>query len=323
MARFDNSEKALVKIQKWLSLVSLVLVYPLLVISSIFVFVNVSWGYQALVTAIEVFIIYFVFVVLFILEMILDPHPCKDTEYVKIGIKKFGEDITMAGVPLDYSESLREKEEEQNIELRKQALAGIIASIQSNKFNMLFSNETLNSCRLESNNMRRAFSFRHLPSIPEDSDEDSDSEGEVDYGYKPRRKRRFSMGTDSDLVQYADKRFFKAIDDIRSGKYLPNNVYADSYPTRVISEKDRLRNVNVDRATQTDDNDLKLLWKLARTIPAFKLSDILGEFEVDPNGMYIIIRDGGKLKDKHGRLVNSRGYLIDQAGNVIHQNGNI
>jgi len=167
--------------------------------------------------------------------------------------------------------------------------------------------------------MRRAFSFRHLSSIPEDSEEDTESEGEVDYGYKPRRKRRFSIGTDNDLGQYADKRFFSAIDDIRSGKYLPNNVYADSYPPREFTEKDRF--LNVDRATQTDDNDLKLLWKLARTMPAFKLSDILGEFEVDPNGMYIIIRDGGKLKYKYGRLVNSRGYLIDQAGNVIHQNG--
>ena len=318
MAIFENSEKALIKIQKWLSFVTLVIVYPLLTVSSIFVFINVSWGYQSLVTAIEIIIIYFIFALLFILERIFDPHPCRETEYVKIGIKKLGEDITMAGVPIDYSDSIREKEEDQNVELRKQALAGIIASIQSNKFNTLFSGETLNSWRLESN-MRRAFSFRHLPSIPEDSEEDTDSEGEVDYGYKPRRKRRFSMGTDNDLGQYADKRFFSAIDDIRSGKYLPNNVYADSYPPREFTEKDRF--LNVDRATQTDDNDLKLLWKLARTIPAFKLSDILGEFEVDPNGMYIIIRDGGKLKDKHGRLVNSRGYLIDQAGNVIHQNG--
>lgn len=39
--------------------------------------------------------------------------------------------------------------------------------------------------------------------------------------------------------------------------------------------------------------------------------------------MFIIIRDGGKLKDKHGRLVNSRGYLVDEQGNVIHQNGNV
>uniref|UniRef100_A0A7S3JP67 Uncharacterized protein n=1 Tax=Euplotes harpa TaxID=151035 RepID=A0A7S3JP67_9SPIT len=37
--------------------------------------------------------------------------------------------------------------------------------------------------------------------------------------------------------------------------------------------------------------------------------------------MFIIIRDGGLLKDKHGRLVNTRGYLIDNEGNVIHQNG--
>ena len=300
--------------------VSLILVYPWLTVSSIFVFMHVAWGFQSLVSAIEILIVFLLFVLLFILERRFDPHPCKEAEYVKIGIRKLGEDITMAGVPLDYSESLREKDEEKNVELRKQALAGIIASIQSNKFNILFTDESLNTCRFEKN-MRRAFSFRHLPPIPEDSEEDTDSEEEVDYGYKPRRKRRFSMGTDNDLGQYVDKRFFKAIEDIRSGKYLPNNVYADSYPPKELTEEDRV--LNVDRATQTDDNDLKLLWKLSRTIPAFKLSDILGEFEVDPNGMYIIIRDGGKLKDKHGRQVNSRGYLIDQSGNVIHQNGKI
>lgn len=145
MAIFENSEKALIKIQKWLSFVTLVIVYPLLTVSSIFVFINISWGYQSLVTVIDIIIIYFIFALLFILERIFDPHPCRETEYVKIGIKKLGEDITMAGVPIDYSDSIREKEEDQNVELRKQALAGIIASIQSNKFNTLFSGETLNS----------------------------------------------------------------------------------------------------------------------------------------------------------------------------------
>jgi hypothetical protein len=96
-------------------------------------------------------------------------------------------------------------------------------------------------------------------------------------------------------------------------------VYASSHPPREIPEEARF--FNIERATQTDDSDLKLLWKLSRTIPPFKLADILGEFEMDPNGMFIIIRDGGKLKDKHGRLVNTRGYLVDEEGNVIHQNG--
>jgi len=226
----------------------------------------------------------------------------------------------MAGVPLSYNNQEEYNyEEDQNIELRKEALARIIASVQLHKKNNLFANDRLNTCRLEKN-IRRAFSYRHLPVIQEETEESSDEEGKDGFFYyKPRRKRRFSIGTDKNLEQYADKKFFTAIEDIRSGKYLPNNVYADSHPPRELTEEDRI--FHDERATQTDDNDLKLLWKLSRTIPAFKLADILGEFEMDPSGMFIIIRDEGKLKDKHGRLVNSRGYLVDNMGNVIHQNG--
>jgi len=51
----------------------------------------------------------------------------------------------MAGVPLDYNESLRDKEEDKNVELRKQALFSIINSIQNHRKNNLFGEETLNS----------------------------------------------------------------------------------------------------------------------------------------------------------------------------------
>jgi hypothetical protein len=235
-------------------------------------------------------------------------------------MKRYGDDITMAGIPFSY-QNQEEIEEQRNVELRKQALARIIASVQVQSKHNIFSNDRLNACRLEKT-MRRAFSYRHLPVINEETEENSDEDEESKDGffyYKPKRKRRFSIGTDKHLEQYADKKFFSAIADIRSGKYLPNNVYADSHPPREITSYQRM--FNHERATQTDDNDLKLLWRLARTIPAFKLADILGEFEMDPNGMFIIIRDGGKLKDKHGRLVNSRGYLVDTEGNVVHQNG--
>lgn len=234
-------------------------------------------------------------------------------------MRKFGDDVTMAGVPLHYNDPGEEKEDP-DIRLRKEALSKIIASVQTHQKNNIFGNDRLNACRLEKN-MRRAFSFRHLPVIHEEDDESSDDEQKPDgfFYYKPKRKRRFSIGTDKDLTQYADKNFFNAINDIRSGKYLPNNVYADSHPPREFTEDDRM--FHQERATQTDDDDLKLLWRLARTIPPFTLADILGEFEMDPSGMYIIVRDGGQLKDKHGRLVNSRGYLVDEEGNVVHQNG--
>lgn len=307
--------------QRILTYVSLLGVYPLLIASSVIVLANVVWGYQALVEAFECFIFYITFIVLHSLECKYDPKPCSDQDYLKIGMKKYKDDITFSGVPLNYNDAV-DNEEDRDVKLRQQVLSKIIASVQMHQQNSLFSNERLNSCRLQKT-MRRAFSYKHLPVIEEESDESDNEENKQDgfFYYKPKRKRRFSIGTDSDLEKYADETFFKAIDDIRSGKYLPNNVYADSHPEREYTEDDRM--FHQERATQTDDNDLKLLWRLARTIPAFKLTDILGEFEVDPNGMYIIVRDGGLLKDKHGRLVNSRGYLVDIEGNVIHHNGKL
>ena len=58
-----------------------------------------------------------------------------------------------------------------------------------------------------------------------------------------------------------------------------------------------------------------------REIPDFSIEDIIGEFEMDNEGNYIIIKDGKCLRDKHKRLVNKRGYLIDEQGNVINKEG--
>lgn len=332
MARFENPRKALIKIQRILALLSLTLVYIPLCIASIFVFINVSWGYQSLVTAIEAFILYAIFLALHILELKYDSSPMSDKEYLQIGLKKYGEDITMAGVPFNYNDNLREREEEKDYDTDKKAMYRLIQSVQEyNKYGF-FSNENTNRFKVKKK-MRRAFSDKNLAVIQEEENEDdqkTESRGESDeeeedymkpfaFMKHPRRPRRFSIGTEKHLEQYADKKFFSRIADIRSGKYLPNNVYAESQPPRQYSKTARL--FNVDRVTQTDDNDLKLLWKLSRMIPPFKLADILGEFEMDSNGMFIIVRDEGKLKDKHGRLVNSRGYLVDEEGNVVHQNG--
>lgn len=57
-------------------------------------------------------------------------------------------------------------------------------------------------------------------------------------------------------------------------------------------------------------------------IPNFDIEEILGEFETDGQGNYMIIKTrDGKLNDKCGRLVNRRGYLTDAAGNVITRRG--
>jgi hypothetical protein len=58
--------------------------------------------------------------------------------------------------------------------------------------------------------------------------------------------------------------------------------------------------------------------------PNFELADIMGEFEIDDAGNYIILRsEQGELLDRRERPVNKRGYLVDKAGNVINQKGRI
>jgi len=57
-------------------------------------------------------------------------------------------------------------------------------------------------------------------------------------------------------------------------------------------------------------------------IPDFDLADIIGEFEIDDLGNFIILRgEKGELLDKKERRVNRRGYLIDRFGNVINKQG--
>ena len=58
--------------------------------------------------------------------------------------------------------------------------------------------------------------------------------------------------------------------------------------------------------------------------PDFELADIMGEFEIDDLGNFIILRgEKGELLDKRERRVNRRGYLIDRFGNVINKFGQI
>lgn len=61
-----------------------------------------------------------------------------------------------------------------------------------------------------------------------------------------------------------------------------------------------------------------------REIPEFELADIMGEFEIDDLGNFIILRgERGELLDKKEKRVNRRGYLIDRFGNVVDKNGQI
>lgn len=63
----------------------------------------------------------------------------------------------------------------------------------------------------------------------------------------------------------------------------------------------------------------KRVFKAKKEIPDFELTDIMGEFEIDELGNFIIMRGAnGELLDKKERLVNRRGYFIDKFGNVIN-----
>ena len=64
--------------------------------------------------------------------------------------------------------------------------------------------------------------------------------------------------------------------------------------------------------------------KRQREIPDFELADIMGDFEIDDLGNFIILRgEKGELLDKRERRVNRRGYMIDRFGNIVNKNGQI
>ena len=65
--------------------------------------------------------------------------------------------------------------------------------------------------------------------------------------------------------------------------------------------------------------------KRMKEIPDFEIEDIMGEFDIDDQGNYIILRndDNGNLEDKNERTVNRRGYLVDKNGNVVDKAGNL
>lgn len=60
-----------------------------------------------------------------------------------------------------------------------------------------------------------------------------------------------------------------------------------------------------------------------RQIPKFEINEIIGNFDVDEEGNYIIISNGRdirgqtRLEDMDGRRVNKRGYLINDNGQII------
>jgi len=58
-----------------------------------------------------------------------------------------------------------------------------------------------------------------------------------------------------------------------------------------------------------------------KDIPEFELDDILGEFDVDESGNFIIKSENGVMVDNNGKKVNGKGYFIDKDRNIINQKG--
>ena len=64
--------------------------------------------------------------------------------------------------------------------------------------------------------------------------------------------------------------------------------------------------------------------KATRKVPAFELDHIMGDFEIDEGGNFVILKgENGELLDRGDKPVNRRGYLVDKQGNVINKDGDI
>lgn len=59
------------------------------------------------------------------------------------------------------------------------------------------------------------------------------------------------------------------------------------------------------------------------SMPEFELEEIMGEFDLDDEGNYIIMEGPDGLVDKNNRPVNRRGYLSDPKGNVVTRLGRV
>ena len=66
-----------------------------------------------------------------------------------------------------------------------------------------------------------------------------------------------------------------------------------------------------------------------RQLPAFEISDLIGNFDIDEDGNYIIVRNGTdkkgvpRLEDQDGKRVNRRGYFLNDEGYVVTRQGTI
>ena len=73
----------------------------------------------------------------------------------------------------------------------------------------------------------------------------------------------------------------------------------------------------------------KLLPARMRQLPSFEINDLIGSFEIDEDGNFVILRNGkdangkARLEDQQGRRVNQRGYLMNDMGQILKNDGTI
>ena len=70
---------------------------------------------------------------------------------------------------------------------------------------------------------------------------------------------------------------------------------------------------------------MALARKRKMEIPDFAIEDIMGEFDVDDQGNFVLFRndENGDLEDRNRKRVNRRGYLVDKYNNVVDKYGNL
>ncbi len=91
----------------------------------------------------------------------------------------------------------------------------------------------------------------------------------------------------------------------------------------------------MDHHGNTDETDEDLF--VVQQPPKFNLTDVMGHFETDLRGNFVLVKRQGMrldettgkdvleeyLVDALGRRVNRRGYLVDVIGNIVSKFGDL
>lgn len=79
----------------------------------------------------------------------------------------------------------------------------------------------------------------------------------------------------------------------------------------------------LDRLSMSSVEDVPKKLPREPSMPEFELEEIMGEFDLDDEGNYVIMEGPDGLVDKKNRPVNRRGYLSDPKGNVVTKFGRV